>query len=452
MNLKKNDHYIGYVEDLTSQGMGVVKIDGFPIFVDGTIPEEEIELRIVSLKKTYGYGKLIKIIKAHENRVEVKDDLGRQTGTAPLGHIKYSMQLRLKKKIVKDSFERIGKFENLNISPTIGMVNPWQYRNKAQVPVRMVGARLETGYFRRGTNELIPMENYHTQHVQIDETINKVRDILRKYEVPAYDPDSHTGQIRHIVVRRGFYTGQIMVILVTRTEKVTKLDQIKEEIISQVPEVVSLVQNINEKNTNKILGNTTKILYGKDHYEDEILGLRFKISPQSFFQVNTQGAESLYYQALKMAKIKATDIVLDAYCGIGTIALNAAQKAKEVHGIEIIEEAIESARENATLNKIDNVYFKAGPAEKLIQNYQDKPFDIAIVDPPRKGLDPSFIEALVENGPRKIVYISCNPSTQARDCKILAESGYKLEQIQPVDMFPMTHHVECIALLQREIM
>ena len=451
MTLKKNDHFIGIVEDLTSDGMGVVKKDGFPLFVDGTIIGEEVEVRAIFLKKNFGYGRLIKILKESPHRVEVRDDIGRQIGTMTYQHMAYSEQLRMKQKFVKDSFERIGKFENIEVESVIGMENPWEYRNKAQIPVREIHGQLETGFFRKGSNDLVPVENFHIQQKEIDEAIIVVRDILREYNIKAYNPKNHTGTIRHIIVKRGFYTGEMMIVLVLNENKIPKEEEIVEKIHQSLPEVVSIMKNINKSKGNRILGRKNINLWGKTTYQDEILGKKFEISTDSFFQVNTEMAEKLYSKAFEFAEFKGHETILDAYSGIGMIGILASEYVNKTLGVDIVPESIEQAKENGQLNNVSNIEYFCEDATKQLKKWKDQgqSFDITFVDPPKKGLDRKFVDHLIEVGSKKIVYISCNPATLARDCKILNEGGYEIEKIQPVDLFPQTPHVECVTLLKR---
>ncbi|UUX35463.1 23S rRNA (uracil(1939)-C(5))-methyltransferase RlmD [Fundicoccus culcitae] len=450
-NLSKNQILKSSVLDLTSQGEGVVKIDHFPIFVEGALPGETIEFKIVKLGKKFGYGRLLKIIQASPHRVEAKDDVGRQIGTMTLQHLEYSEQLKFKQKLVKDAFERIGKFSQLTIHPTIGMEKPWEYRNKAQIPVRQINNQLETGFFRKNSHDLIPIENYYIQHPVIDQTILTVRNILRQLHISAYNEESHTGLVRHIIVKRGHYTEEIMVVFVLNGKKMLHEQALVQAMVDQIPHLVSIVANFQTKETNVIMGRENSVLWGQAFYEDEMLGLRFKISAQSFYQVNTPQAERLYQTAIDYAQLSGTETVLDAYCGIGSISLALAQSAKQVYAMEVVAEAIAMAKENARLNQIENVSFEVGKAEDVLPNWQKEGihFDVAVVDPPRKGLDQQFIQTLTELAPQRIVYVSCNPATCARDCRLIADAGYTIDEIQPVDLFGQTVHTEVVVKLSQ---
>lgn len=448
---KKNMTLEGRVIDLTSKGEGVVKIDSFPFFVEGTIPGEWVEFKSILLKKNFGIGRLEEIIEASPDRVEIKDDIGRQIGTMSLQHMAYSRQLEYKHDVVEAAFQRIGHFEDVEIRPTLGMEHPWEYRNKAQIPVREINGQLSTGFFRRNSHDLIPVEDFYIQDPVIDETLVKVREILRDLDLPAYDEEKHAGLIRHIIVKRGHYTGQIMIILVTNKADLPHESELVERIVSSVPNLVSLMQNVQPKVTNVIIGQEQRVLWGQDYYEDQMLGLTYRISAKSFFQVNTTQAETLYRTAIEAADLQGTETVLDAYSGIGSISLSLAQHAGRVYAMEIVDEAVEMARLNAEANGVDNVTFEAGPADVWLAKWQEQGihFDVAVVDPPRKGLDGDFIETLLELAPDKIVYVSCNPATQARDVRIMADGGYELQFVQPVDLFSQTPHTEAVALLTR---
>ncbi|MBG9988322.1 23S rRNA (uracil(1939)-C(5))-methyltransferase RlmD [Aerococcaceae bacterium DSM 111176] len=449
--LKKNDYYDGVVVDLTSKGQGVVKIDNYPFFIEGVIPGETVHFKAIKLNKKYGFGRLINISEKSPERVEITDPIGRQIGTMTLQHMTYDAQLQFKQKLVKDAFHKLGGFENTEVRPTIGMENPWGYRNKAQIPVRDVKGQLETGFYRRGTHNLIPVENFYIQDPEIDKIIVTVRDIMREFHVQPYDEQTLKGELRHIIVKRGHYTGQVMVTLVLNKKSLRNQEAIVEEIVNQVPGLVSLVANINTKNTNVILGKENNILWGQEFYEDEMMGLTLRISPNSFYQVNTIQAERLYQEAINAAGLTGEETVMDAYCGIGSISLSLAREAKQVYAMEMVPEAIEMAEQNAELNNISNTTFEVGKAEDVLPKWDEQgiKFDVAVVDPPRKGLDEAFIETLVKQQAERIVYVSCNPATCARDCRIIADAGYEIQYVQPVDLFCQTVHTEAVVLLTK---
>ncbi|WP_028125391.1 23S rRNA (uracil(1939)-C(5))-methyltransferase RlmD [Eremococcus coleocola] len=451
ITFKKNQELEGTVLDLSSQGEGVVKVDGFAFFVAGALPQEIIRFKVIKVGKRFGYGRLLEIMQPSQNRVEIRDNLGSQIGTMTLQHLSYPGQLAFKQKLVQEDFARIGHFTDVTVKETLAAPSPWGYRNKAQVPLRQVKGQLETGFFRRLSHDLVPIENFHIQDPFIDQIILIVRDILRDFNLSAYDEKSGRGLLRHLVVKRGHYSGQVMIILVVNGDKLPKQEQVVEKIVAQVPGLVSLILNINRSKGNAILGRQEKVLWGQATYHDQMLGLDFEISAQSFYQVNTPQAEELYRLALAAADLQGHERVLDAYCGIGTISLALAQQAKEVYAMEIVPQAIEMAKLNAQVNALTNVHFEAGKAEVILPKWQEQglDFDVAVVDPPRKGLDRTFVDTLIDLNPGKIVYVSCNPATCARDCAIFAEAGYEVKTIKPVDIFPQTVHVECVVLIEK---
>ncbi|WP_025022744.1 23S rRNA (uracil(1939)-C(5))-methyltransferase RlmD [Ligilactobacillus hayakitensis] len=447
----KNQKLVVTIEDLTYQGMGVAKVDGYPLFIDGALVGEEVEVHVVKVGKNFGFAKVTNYLKTSPDRAFDVDKVYLQTGIAPLQHLTYPAQLEFKRKLVVDLLNKV-HLNNLTVAPTMGMKDPYHYRNKAQVPVREVNGQLEIGFFKRNSHDFMPLEDFLIQDEKIDETLLKVRDILRVSGVSAYDEANNTGMIRHLMVRRGYYSHEIMVVLVTRVKKVPNLDQIVYLIQQQCPEVTSIMQNINPDKTNVILGKKTIKLAGKATIQDTLNDLKFDISAQSFYQVNPQQTEKLYNEAIKKAQLTGNETVIDAYCGIGTISLNMAKHAKKVYGVEIVPEAIEDAKHNASLNNLDNLEFEVGEAETWMANWQKagiKP-DVIMVDPPRKGLTTSLIESATAMEPKKIVYVSCNPATLVRDITEFMERGYHVTQpIQPVDQFPQTTHVESVTVLER---
>lgn len=452
---KKNQKLTARVVDLTSEGSGVVKVEGYPFFVEGVIPGELVTINVMKVGKSFGFARLVEINEPSEDRVEMTDIIGRQIGTMTLQHMSYAAQLRYKQHSVKEVFKRIGGFDvenQVEVRHTHGSDRPFGYRNKAQIPVRVVNGELHTGFFRKNSHQLIPVENFHIQELELDDVIIKIRNILREMAYSAYDEETHKGLIRHVIVKRGHYTGQIMVILVTNSLIIPNVASLIDKIKSTHNNIVSIVQNINLQNSNVILGRESKVLWGQAFYEDQMLGLTFKISAHSFYQVNTPQAEVLYRYAIEAAALTGNETVMDAYCGIGTMSLSLAKHAKTVYAMEIVSEAIDMAKENMQTNSINNVIFEAGAAEAWIDRWSEDgvQFDTAIVDPPRKGLESSFVETLIKQSPDRIVYVSCNPSTCARDCKRFAEAGYALKWVQPVDLFPQTAHVEAVCLLVKE--
>lgn len=449
LSVKKNERYTLDIIDLSYEGMGVAKIDGYPLFIENALPGERVEVLVVKVGNKFGYGKVEKWLTESPDRQPLKDNRLLRTGIAPLAHLNYEQQLLFKQKQVENVMSKIAKMPEVDILPTIPMENPVGYRNKAQIPVRRIDGRLATGFYKKNSHELVEIEDYYIQDPAIDEAIKRVRDILQRFQVRGYNEAKNEGQIRHIIIRRGHYSHEMMVVLVTRKEKFFKGKEIASIIHEELPEVVSVIQNINEEKTNVILGDKEKVLYGRSYIEDQLLGKTYRISSKSFYQVNTEQTEKLYQTAIEFAALQKEDTVIDAYSGIGTIGLSLADKVKEVYGMELVPEAIEDAQFNALTNKIENAHYEVGKAETVMKKWQDKGIkpSVIVVDPPRKGLDARFIASAIDMEPAKLVYISCNPATFARDAKLFAESGYEVKKVQPVDLFPQTHHVELVALL-----
>lgn len=449
LSVKKNERYTLDIIDLSYEGMGVAKIDGYPLFIENALPGERVEVLVVKAGNKFGYGKVEKWLTESPDRQPLKDNRLLRTGIAPLAHLNYEQQLLFKQKQVENVMSKIAKMPEVDILPTIPMENPVGYRNKAQIPVRRIDGRLATGFYKKNSHELVEIEDYYIQDPAIDEAIKRVRDILQRFQVRGYNEAKNEGQIRHIIIRRGHYSHEMMVVLVTRKEKFFKGKEIASIIHEELPEVVSVIQNINEEKTNVILGDKEKVLYGRNYIEDQLLGKTYRISSKSFYQVNTEQTEKLYQTAIEFAALQKEDTVIDAYSGIGTIGLSLADKVKEVYGMELVPEAIEDAQFNALTNKIENAHYEVGKAETVMKKWQDKGIkpSVIVVDPPRKGLDARFIASAIDMEPAKLVYISCNPATFARDAKLFAESGYEVKKVQPVDLFPQTHHVELVALL-----
>ena len=449
--LNKNDIVEVEIVDLTHEGAGVAKVDGFVFFVDNALPGEVIKMRVLKLKKNIGFGKVEEYVTLSPNRNQDIDATYLRSGIADFGHMTYEEQLKFKRKQVVDNLYKTAGISDVEVAETLGMETPFAYRNKAQVPVRRVKGQLETGFYRKNSHDLIPIEDFLIQDKEIDKLIVFVRDLLRRYDLKPYDEKEQTGLIRHLVVRRGHYSGQMMLVFVTTRPKIFRIDQVIAKITEAFPNVVSIIQNINDKNTNAIFGKEFRTLFGQDTITDSMLGNDYEISAQSFYQVNTEMAEKLYQTAIDFSDLNSDSIVIDAYSGIGTIGLSFAKQVKEVYGVEVIETAVEDAKKNAERNGITNAHYVADSAENAMAKWSKdgiKP-DVIIVDPPRKGLTESFIKASVAMQPEKITYVSCNPATMARDIKLYQELGYELKKVQPVDLFPQTHHVETVALLSK---
>lgn len=448
--VEKNEYIDVAFEDLTHDGAGVAKVNGFPIFVQNALPGESGQVKVIKVKKGYAFGKLIKHHTISEQRVEAPCPVYKQCGGCQLQHVSYEGQLQFKQKQVKDVMARIGHLPDVPVHSTLGMNDPWRYRNKAQVPVAEREGGLVAGFYQQRSHDIINMDACLIQQQANDDVVQAVKSICEKHGVSAYQEQKHKGSLRHIMARYGLVTGEIMVVIVTRTAELPNKKRIIEDIIEAVPNVKSIVQNVNSKRTNVILGNQTSVLWGEEYIYDYIGDVKFAISAKSFYQVNPEQTKVLYDKALDYADLTGEETVIDAYCGIGTISLFLAQKAKKVYGVEIVPEAIEDAKRNAELNGIHNAEFAVGEAEVVIPNWykQGIKADVIVVDPPRKGCDEALLNTIIDMKPKKVVYVSCGPATLARDLAILEKGGYETVEVQPVDMFPHTTHVENVAVLK----
>ncbi|MCS6143152.1 23S rRNA (uracil(1939)-C(5))-methyltransferase RlmD [Latilactobacillus curvatus] len=445
--VRKNETLTVDIMDLTYEGMGVAKVDNYPLFIEGVLPDEQAEIQVTKVNKQYGFARLVNLLKKSPDRVESKANIYSQTGIAPLQHLAYPAQLDFKRNQVLNVFQKAHL--DIPVQPVLGMDDPTGYRNKAQVPVRFIDGALTTGFYRKHSHQVMPMEDFYIQDPKIDEAIKVIRDILRRFYIDPYNEDTHKGVLKTIMVRRGYYSHEMMIVFITRSKKLPAAREIAVEIKKALPEVVSIMQNVNAAQTNVIFGDETKLIAGRDFIRDELMGLKFEISAQSFYQVNPVQTEVLYNKAIEAAELTGNETVIDAYSGIGTISLAVAKHAKQVYGVEVVESAVMDARHNAKINGIENVEFTLGKAEEVMAQWQadDLKVDALIIDPPRKGLEASFIEAVGQLKPAKMVYVSCNPATLARDLELLAAQGYQAESTQPVDMFPQTLHVESVTKL-----
>jgi 23S rRNA (uracil1939-C5)-methyltransferase len=448
----KNDQFEADIIDLTYQGMGVAKLEGgFPVFVANALPGERVKVGVTKVASSYAFGRVVKLLQESDDRNNDIDAPIITTGIAPLANLKYPAQLVYKQKQIQELLKK--SHVEAEVAETLGMENPTGYRNKAQVPVREIKGQLETGFYRRNSHNLVPIEDYFIQDPEIDKALVVIRDILRKYHLSAYDETEHRGVIRTVMVRRGYYSHEMMVVLVTRSKKLPMDTVVVDEIRAALPEVKSIVQNVNPDKTNVIMGSVNNVLWGNKVIFDTLLGLKFAIGPNSFYQVNPQTTEKLYTLAAEKADLTGNETVIDAYSGIGTISLTIAKHVKQVYGVEIVPGAVDDAKRNADMNGIKNVKFTLGAAEEQMVKWAAeglKP-DVIFVDPPRKGLTPELIEAAMVMGPKKIVYVSCNPATLARDLVDFTEGGYHIDgPVQPVDQFPQTTHIESITVLVKD--
>ena len=447
--MQKNQIVELEITDLSYEAMGVAHYEGLTIFVNNALPGEIVKAKILKVKKRFAFAKIEKIIKESPDRVSVKLNQWGQTGLASLAHIKYDKQLEFKRNQVINLLHKAG-LDQIKVDETLPSPEEIGYRNKAQVPVRTINGQLDIGFFRRHSHDLVPLTNFFTTDPEIDRVLVAVRDILRKYRVPAYDEIHNKGEVRYLDVRRSKASGDIMVILVCLHNDFPQLPKVAAEI-SKIDKVTSIILKHNPKKTNVILGRNDYVVWGENQILDKIGDIKFRISPKSFFQINSLQTPRLYNLAIKKADLKADDVVIDAYSGIGTIGLSVAKHVKVVRGMETISDAVKDANANAKLNGITNAQYVTGKAEEVMPRWAEEGLktNVIFVDPPRKGLTPEFIDAAAKTKPEKIVYISCNPATQVRDLQLFMEKGYHFNEITPVDMFPQTPHVESVTVLER---
>lgn len=454
--IEKNEEYTLRIVSQGYEGEGIAKInDTYPIFIEGALKDELVKVKVIKVNKNFAYGKLIEIIESSKNRVNPICGIYKRCGGCRIQHMTYKGQLDFKWQRVKDCIGRIAKLDENIVKYPLGMENPLMYRNKVQLPIGIVNGKLKIGFFAPRSHEIIDMETCFIQDDIANKIVKLTREWIEEFNISTCNVDGQyekAGVLRHLMIRRGFKTDEVMVVLVTNTEKLHHKDEFIKSIINNIPKVKSIIQNINSKNTNVILGNKCITLWGNDTISDYIGEFKFNISPLSFFQVNPVQTDVLYSKALEYANLTGNETVFDAYCGTGTITLFLSKKAKEVYGVEIIEQAIENANINAKENNVKNAKFFVGKSEEVIPSLIDKGVraDVIVVDPPRKGCDIRLLEAITKVLPKRIVYVSCDPSTLARDLKILDENGYKTIEVQPVDMFPQTAHIENVAKLIRK--
>lgn len=447
--------YIVNIESLGYEGEGVAKIDGFPIFIQGALKGEKARIKITKKKKKFADADVLEILEQSDSRIAPKCSFFEKCGGCNFQHLTYAGQLDFKYDRVKDCIGKIAGLDKDKVNYTLGMKDFLNYRNKVQLPVAKINGKTVIGFYSEKTHDVIDIESCMIQPQENSIIVKIVKDWMIKYNIEPANRDGafyKNGIIRHIIIRKAFKTNEIMIILVSTKKKVPKINELIEDLKSEITSLKSVIININDSNTSRVYGNTDITAYGRDYIEDYIGSFKFRISPLSFFQVNPVQTEVLYKKALEYADLNGTETVFDAYCGIGTISLFLSQKAKKVYGVEIVDEAIKSAGKNAEINEVKNAEFFTGKSEKVIPNLIDKGVipDVVVVDPPRKGCDRALLDSIIKAEPKKIVYVSCDPSTLARDLKYLCSEKYKLCEVQPVDMFPMTKHVESVAKLVKE--
>ena len=442
--IEKNKNYNVKILDMGIEGEGIAKIDGYTTFIKGAITGEDAEIKMVKVNKDFGFGKLLKINKTSDEREEPMCDVFGRCGGCNLQHLNYESQLLHKVNIVKSTLKKQLGYEPL-VDEIIGMGIPYYYRNKVQYPVS--GGKI--GFYADRSHELVENEECFIQNQYIDKLAKFTFSVLKKYNSSFYDEKTGKGTFRHIVARIGVSTSEVMLIFVTNGEMFKNKEKILNEILKEYPEITSIIQNINLTNGNVILGDKCITLHGEDYICDRLGDYKFKISPLSFYQVNPTQTEALYETAKEFAGLSGCETVFDLYCGIGTISMYMSGKSKKVYGVEVVPQAIENAKENAELNEVTNAEFIVGEVEKVIPKMYETGIkaDAVFVDPPRKGCNITALQTIIDMKPEKLVYISCNPATLARDLKVLTEEAFDIKKIKLVDMFPQTSHVETCVLL-----
>ena len=453
MEFRKNDLVTLEIEDCGIDGEGIGKADGFTVFVKDAVIGDTVTAKIIKAKKNYGYGRLMEVLKPSPYRVEPKCEFARQCGGCQLQALSYDQQLVFKTNKVKGHLERIGGFTDIPMEPIIGMDELFHYRNKAQFPVgRNKEGKIVTGFYAGRTHNIIENRDCALGVAENKEVLDRVIAHMEKYGIEPYNEATGKGLVRHVLIRYGYFTKEVMVCLILNGNKIPKEEQLVKSLC-EIPGMTSITINVNKKRSNVILGEEICLLWGQEYITDRIGDISYQISPLSFYQVNPMQTQKLYAKALEYADLHGQETVWDLYCGIGTISLFLAQKAKFVRGVEIVPAAIENAKENAKLNGLENTEFFVGKAEEVLPREYKKNgvyADVIVVDPPRKGCDETLLETMVEMNPERIVYVSCDSATLARDLKYLCERGYELRKVCPVDQFGMTVHVETVVLLSHK--
>ena len=452
MEFRKNDIVTLEIEDCGTDGEGIGKADGFTVFVKDAVIGDTVTAKIMKAKKNYGYGRLMEILNASPYRVEPVCPSARQCGGCQLQAVSYEEQKVFKEKKLRGHLERIGGFTNLPMEPLIGMDEPYHYRNKAQFPVgRNKEGKIVTGFYAGRTHAIIENRDCALGIPENKDVLDRVIAHMEKYNIAPYDEATGKGLVRHIFVRYGFFTGELMVCLIINGQDLPHQRELVEKLC-EIPGMTSISLNINKKRSNVILGDKVKTIWGEDYITDKIGDISYEISPLSFFQVNPKQTWKLYSKALEYADLHGEETVWDLYCGIGTISLFLAQKAKFVRGVEIVPAAIEDAKRNAQINHIENVEFFVGKAEEVLPREYEKNgvyADVIVVDPPRKGCDEMLLKTILKMQPKRVVYVSCDSATLARDLRFLCDNGYELKKVCGVDQFPQTVHVETVVLLSQ---
>jgi len=450
--MKKNDIATVRIEDIGVSGEGIGKVEGYPLFIKDAIIGDVVQVKVIKAKKSYGYARLIEIVKPSIHRVEPRCKVARQCGGCQIQEMEYGEQLRFKEKKVRDNLKRIGGFQHVPMLPIVRMDEPFRYRNKVQFPIgRDRDGHVVAGLYAGRTHQIIPNTDCLLGVTVNQEILECVLDFMRRYHVEPYDEKTLKGLVRHVLIRYGFRTKEILVCVVVNGEDIPHKEYLIKELM-KIEGMKSISISVNKQNTNVIMGKEIRVLAGRGYIIDYIGDVKYQISPLSFYQVNSIQTEKLYNLVLEYAELGGDEVVWDIYCGIGTISLFLAQKARKVYGVEVVPEAIRDAEENARMNGTPNVQFFVGKAETVLPEQYEKNqiyADVIVVDPPRKGCEESVLETMVRMEPKRIVYVSCDSATLARDLKYLCEKGYELRKVRPVDQFGMSVHVECVALMSR---
>lgn len=462
--MKKNETAVVKIEDIGVNGEGIGKVDGYTLFIKDAVIGDVAEVKVMKAKKNYGYAKLINILEPSKDRMVAKCPVARQCGGCQIQELSYEKQLEFKEKKVRGNLERIGGFSSEFLDTVMekicGMDNPFHYRNKAQFPFGTdKNGQIVTGFYAGRTHQIIPNRECSLGREENGEILQIILDFMNKYHITAYDETTGKGIVRHVLIRFGFTTKEIMVCLVINGDNFPHSEKLVDNL-RKIEGMTSITYSINKENTNVIMGKNIRLLWGQEYITDYIGDVKYQISPLSFYQVNPKQTKNLYQYALDYAGLTGEETVWDLYCGIGTISLFLAQKAKTVYGVEIVPQAIDDAKRNAEINGIKNAEFFVGKAEEILPEYYEnytrehdgeKAYaDVIVVDPPRKGCDETLLHTMVEMSPKRIVYVSCDSATLARDLKYLCGNGYRLEKVRAVDMFPMTVHVETVVLLSQQ--
>ena len=457
MEITKGQEFSLEIDDMGTDGEGIGHKEGYTLFVKDALVGDIVRVKVIKAKKKFGYGRLMEVITPSPWRVEPACDCARQCGGCQIQHCSYEKQLAWKEKKVRDCLQRIGGFEEIPMEPVMGMDEPYHYRNKAQYPVGYdKEGNLVAGFYAGRTHSIIPNTDCAIQHPCNHMILETILAFMKQYDISAYEEKKHTGLVRHILTRVGKYTGEVMVCLIINGNKLPHQDKLVEMLL-QCPfdyKIKSICLNINKEKTNRILGEKVVPIYGQTYIEDRIGNITYRISPLSFYQVNPEQTQKLYGTALEYADLKGDEVVWDLYCGIGTISLFLAQKAARVCGVEIVPQAIEDARENARRNGFTNAEFFVGAAEYVVPEQYEQSggslrADVVTLDPPRKGCDEKLLRTVVQMEPKRIVYVSCDPATLARDLKYLCGEGYELKRVRACDMFGHSSHVETVVLLSK---